>query len=69
MTSLMTFDTEIDYYVIMTRLKSEPTCKLIDRIAGSCILVSSLPGSASRMHVELLSKPRDSTSVLEALPW
>ena len=28
----------------------------------------SLPGSASRLHVELLAKPRDSTSVLKALP-
>ena len=49
-------------------LKSESTCKLINRIPGSHLLISSLSGSASRMHVELLGKPRDSTSVLEALP-
>ena len=30
--------------------------------------ISSLPDSALRAHVELLSKPRDSTSDLEALP-
>ena len=33
--------------------------KLIDRIPGSCLLISSLPGSASRTHVESLGKPRD----------
>ena len=49
-------------------LKSEQTCKLINRIPGSRVLISSLPGSASRMHVESLCKPRDSTSILEAMP-
>ena len=33
--------------------------KLINRIPGSCLLISSLPGSALRMHVELLGKPHD----------
>ena len=33
--------------------------KLINRIPGSCLLISSLPGSALRMHVESLGKPRD----------
>ena len=42
--------------------------KLINRIPGSRLLKSSLPGSASRMHIESLGKPRDLTSVLEALP-
>ena len=42
--------------------------KLINRIPGSCLLISSLPGSASRTHVESLSKPRNSTSIPEALP-
>ena len=31
-------------------------------------MISSLRGSASRTHVEALGMPRDSTSVLEALP-
>ena len=39
--------------------------RLINRILDLCILISSLPGSASRMHVESLAM---STSVLEALP-
>ena len=38
--------------------------KLINRIRGSLLLISSLPGSALRMHAELVGKPRDSTSVL-----
>ena len=42
--------------------------KLINRIPGARLLISNLPGSASRMHVESLGKPRDPTSVLEALP-
>ena len=33
--------------------------KLINRIPGSRILISSLPGSALRTHVESLGKPRD----------
>ena len=33
--------------------------KLINRIPGSRLLISSLPGSALRMHVESLGKPRD----------
>ena len=43
-------------------------CKLINRISGLRLLVSSLPGSTSRMHVESLGKPCDSTSVLKVLP-
>ena len=31
----------------------------IIRIPGSCLLISSLPGSALRTHVESLGKPRD----------
>ena len=41
--------------------KSQLTCKLINRIPGLGLLISSLPGLASSMHVK-------STSVLEALP-
>ena len=31
--------------------------KLINRIPGSCLLISSLPGWALRTHVESLDKP------------
>ena len=33
--------------------------KLINRRLGSCLLISSLPGSAMRMHVESLGKLHD----------
>ena len=33
--------------------------KLINRIPGSRLLISSLPGLASRTHVESLCMPRD----------
>ena len=47
--------------VIIASLKSETMGKLIhvNRIPGSCLLISSLPGSALRTHVESLGKPRD----------
>ena len=43
-------------------------CKLINRISGMRLLVSSLPSSASRRRAESLGKPRYSTSVLKASP-
>ena len=33
--------------------------KLINRIPGLCLLVSSLQGSALRTHVESLGRPHD----------
>ena len=42
--------------------------KLINRIPCSRLLISSLPGSALRTHVESLGKPPTSTSVLKTLP-
>ena len=33
--------------------------KLINRIPGSSLVISSLPGSALRSHVVSLGKPRD----------
>ena len=46
-------------YVIISNLKSETIGKLINRIPGLCLLISSLRGSALRTHVESLGKPRD----------
>ena len=42
---------KIDNYVIMASLKSEPACKLINRIPGLRLLMSSLPG------LQAFSKP------------
>ena len=58
MTSLMTVNQHKNY-VIKACLKSETMGKLINRIPGSRLLVSSLPGSALRTHIESLGKPRD----------
>ena len=46
-------------YVIIASLKCSTMGKLINRIPGLGLLISSLPGSALRMHVESLGKPRD----------
>ena len=50
--------------------------KLINRIPcgiygilGECLLISSLPGSALRMHVESLVKPRDVNMCSQSLAW
>ena len=44
--------------------------KLINRITGgSRLLISSLPGSALRTHVESLGKPRDVNKRSQSLAW
>ena len=60
MTSLMTLNQhKIENNVIIASLKSGRMGKLINRIPGSRLLISSLPGSALRTHVESLENPRD----------
>ena len=56
-------------YVIIASLKCETIGKLINRIPGSRLLISSLPGSALRMHVESLEKPRDVNKRSQSLAW
>ena len=59
-TSLMTLiSTKIKNCAIITSLKREEMRKLINRIPGSSLLISSLPGSALRTHVESLGNPCD----------
>ena len=43
--------------------------KLINKIPGSRLLISSLPGSALRTHVESLGKPRDVNKRSRSLAW
>ena len=50
---------KIENYIINVSLKSETMGKLINRIPGSRLLISSLPGLALRTHVESPGKPRD----------
>ena len=70
MTSLMTLNQhKIENYVIVASLKSETMGKLINRIPGSRLLISSLPASALRTHVESLCKPRDVNKRSQNLAW
>ena len=70
MTSLMMLNQhKNENYIIIASLKSETMGKLINRIPGSCLLISSLPGSASRRHVEWLGKPRDVNKRFRSLAW
>ena len=67
---LMTLiNTKIENYVIIASLKSETMGKLINRIPGSHLLISSLPGSVLRMHVESLGKPCDVNKRSLSLTW
>ena len=43
--------------------------KLINRIPGSRLLISSLPYSAFRTYVESLGKPRDVNKRSQSLAW
>ena len=56
-------------YVIITSLNSETMDKLINKIPGSHLLISSLPGSSLRMHVESLGKPHDVNRRSQSLAW
>ena len=43
--------------------------KLINRIPGLRLLISSLPGLALKKHVELLGKPGDVNKRSQSLTW
>ena len=68
MASLMTLNQNKNY-VIIASLKSDITGKIINRIPGSRLLISSLPGLALRTHVESLGKPRDVNKRSQSLAW
>ena len=61
MTSLMTLNQHKNQKLRPNREFEEYSTmsKLINRIPGSRLLISSLQGSALRTHVESLGKPRD----------
>ena len=56
-------------YVIITSLKSETMGKMINRIPGLRLLISSLPGSALGTHVESLERPRDVNMRSQSGAW
>ena len=69
MTSSMTLNRHKIYkYVIIASISRESACKLINRIHGSRLLISNLPGSALRTHVESFGKPLDVNKRSKALP-
>ena len=55
--------------LIIASLKSETMGKLINKIPGLSLLISSLSGSALRMHVEWLDKPRDVNKRSQSFAW
>ena len=71
MTSLMTLNQHKleTTSIIISKLKSETMGKLVNRIPGSRLLISSLPGLALRIHVESLDKPRDNNTHSQSLAW
>ena len=70
MTSPMTLNRhKTKIYVIISSLKREAMCLLINRIPGSRLLTSSLQGSAMRTRVESLGKPSDINTRSESLDW
>ena len=66
MTSLMTLNQRKNRKL---RHNRETMGKLINRIPGLRLLISSLPGSALRTHVESLGKPRDVNKRSQSLVW
>ena len=70
MMSLMTLNQHKNRkLLIIASLKSETMGKLINRKPGECLLISSLPGSALRTHVESLCKPHDVNKRSQSLAW
>ena len=61
--------TKIENYVIIASFKRETVGKLINRIPGSRLLISSLPSSALRTHVESLGKPNDINKRSQRIAW
>ena len=55
--------------VIIASLKSETMGKLINRIPGSCLLISSLPGLAMKAHVESLGEPCNVNKRSKCFAW
>ena len=55
--------------IIIASLKSESACKLINRIPGLPLLISSLPGLDSRTLVESFVMPHDVNTHSQSLAW
>ena len=62
-------NTQIENYDIIASTTSKTMGKLINRIPGSRLLISSLPGSALKTHVETPGKPCDVNKRSQSLAW
>ena len=62
-------NTQIEHYIIIASSKSVSVGKLINRIPGSRLLISSLQGSALRTQGESLGKSRDVNKSSQSLAW
>ena len=60
---------KIENNAIIANLKSETMGKLINRITGSRLFISSLPGLALRPHNEWLGKPRNVNKSSQSRAW
>ena len=60
---------KIENYIIIYSLKNETIGELLNRIPGSRLLISSLPGWALRTHVESLGKSSDVNKRSQSLAW
>ena len=70
MTSLMMLNQQkMENYIIIASFKTETMGQLINKIPDSRLLISSLPGSALRRHVESLGKPCDVNKRSQSLAW
>ena len=69
MSPMMLNQQKIKKITSIASLKKETMGKLINRIPGLRLLISSLPGSALRTHVELLGKPHDVNKHSLSLAW
>ena len=71
MTSLMTLNQHKNKIIRHNREFEDCSTmgKLINRIPGSRLLISSLPGLALRTHNVSLGKPRDVNKRSQSLAW
>ena len=71
LTSLLTLNQQKknENDIIIASLKRKTIGKLINKIPGWRLLISSLPGLALRTHFESLGKPSDVNKRSQSLAW
>ena len=54
---------------MITLTRARWSARIVELASGSRLLISSLPGSALKTHVEWLGKPRDVNKRSQSLAW